>query len=512
LDNLLAMANLTRRQLYRAALAPAILKHAGALQPPPNLLFLISDDHAGYAMGCAGDRHAVTPNLDRLAAEGVRFSHAYCNSPVCTPSRQSLLTGLMPCAAGVTRLPTPLATDKLTLSAHLKKAGYSTGVFGKMHLHRKAESGVFGFDVMMTEDELEREWRRDVPGSPVPEAIRTQTLPWRPLKDHAREWLNAACLPYPRRDAEMLSTYAVHRAGQFLEAHAGRPFALWLSLVEPHSPFDFPIEDRGRFDPKSFQPPKPGPEDAWQIPLCFADLTEDEKRGIAAAYYTSVHFLDRNIGRMLARLAELGLEENTLVVYVGDNGYCLGEHGRIEKHCGFEPAIHVPLLMRMKGRIGPGVRGEFAEMLDIGPTLLDMLNVAPIPGQQGISLRPCLEGRPHPEARTHIVSEYPENEEVYVRTRKWKLIHVSGKRERRDGLVAAQAKPGRRVLLFDLEADPGEQRNVAGRHPDVVRQLQQLALQRFRSVHPDAGAEPRGLALEEALEYYLPPRDEPGRA
>src|SRR2546426_10992907 len=108
---------LTRRTLLQGALAPRGRK--------PNFLFLIADDHAGYVLGADGNRLARTPNLDRVAAEGIRFSRNYCNSPVCTPSRQSILTGQMPHAAGVTRLPTPLSPDKPTIAKQLQKAGYS---------------------------------------------------------------------------------------------------------------------------------------------------------------------------------------------------------------------------------------------------------------------------------------------------------------------------------------------------------------------------------------------------
>ena len=112
----------------------------GATARRPNFLFLLADDHAAYVLGCDGNRLAATPNLDRLASEGTRFSRHFCNSPVCTPSRQSFFTGQLPHTAGVTRLPTPLALDKPTLAKQFKAAGYSTAVFGKMHFNRPASS------------------------------------------------------------------------------------------------------------------------------------------------------------------------------------------------------------------------------------------------------------------------------------------------------------------------------------------------------------------------------------
>ena len=125
----------TRREALASLAAPLARSQAGR---KPNFLFLIADDHAGYVLGADGNRRAPTPNLDRLAQEGARFARHYCNSPVCTPSRQSFFTGQMPSAAGVTVLATRLAEDKPTLAKQLKRAGYHTAVFGKMRFNRPA--------------------------------------------------------------------------------------------------------------------------------------------------------------------------------------------------------------------------------------------------------------------------------------------------------------------------------------------------------------------------------------
>src|SRR5207253_110961 len=130
-------------------------------------------------------------------------------------------------------------------------------------------------------------------------------------------------------------TFFAGRAAQYLAERRDRPFFLMVSFYEPHSPFHFPVEYRGRHKPDEYPVPKAGPEDDWQIPAIFRDLTDREKQGIAAAYHTSVEFLDRNVGRVLAALRELGLEEDTLVIFIGDHGYFLGHHGRFEKHCLF---------------------------------------------------------------------------------------------------------------------------------------------------------------------------------
>ena len=473
----------------------------------PNFLFILGDDHAGYVLGADGNRQAVTPNLDRLAAEGTRFSRAYCNSPVCTPSRQSMLTGQLPHSAGVTRLPTALAEDKPTLARQLRKAGYRTGVVGKMHFNRPSQPGLHGIDDPMLEQDINKAWNAAGAARQPEAGIRTKPQ-WRPFKDPARIWLNAEKLPFPRYDEQMRGTFIARQAASYISAHAREPFALWVSFSEPHSPFDFPIEDRDRFNPKDFEVPKVGPEDAGQIPLIFRALTPEDKQGIIAAYYTSAHFLDRNVGRVLDALKQSGLDENTLVVYLGDNGYSLGQHGRFEKHCCYEPAIRCPLIMRLPGRIRRRVVGDFVEFVDVAPTVLDMVGGEPLPLQHGRSLRPYLEGRKPSSPRDHIFTEYLENEEACVRTAKWKLICCSGRRRRGDGYETDRPTPGRYVRLYDVERDPGEFTDLAKKSPDVVRRLQAVMLDRFRKTHPEASREPAGAAVEAAIDWYLRPRDE----
>jgi choline-sulfatase len=467
----------------------------------------MADDHAAYVHGADGDRLARTPHLDRLAAEGLRFSRHYCNSPVCTPSRQSLLTGQMPHMAGVTQLRTALSEQKPTLARQLREAGYRTAAFGKMHFNRPGAPGLHGFDVCMTEDQMNKAWREKVKPGPLPPGVETQELPWQPFKTPAARWLNADARPYPRTDAEMRGTFIARSACEYLEANAGKPFALWVSLHEPHSPFDFPVEDRGAYRAADFVAPRVGPEDGWQVPLIFRELTDEQKRGIMAAYYTSAHFLDRNLGRVLAKLKELRLEENTLVVYTADHGYCLGHHGRFEKHCGYEPALRVPLIIRWPGRVKPGVVADFTEHLDLGPALLEMLGAPKLPVEHGQALTPYLRGGRPAAPRSHVVIEYLENEEVYVRDARWKFIYGSGRRKRLDGYETDNPTPGRSMRLFDLRSDPGEFRDVSARERKVAERMMALALRRFRATHPEAAAEPRGLAPAEALDFYLPPRD-----
>ena len=480
---------------------------AGQARRKPNFLFILADDHAGYVLGCDGNRDARTPNLDRLAAEGMRFAAHHCNSPVCTPSRQSFLTGQLPHAAGVTLLATPLAIDKPTLARQFQKAGYRTAVFGKMHFNRPAEPGLHGFDVMMTEDEIAKKWAAEVNPGALPADISTKPAQWRPFRDPARIWLNADKLPVARYDEDARGTYIARKAVQYLEENRSRQFALWTSFQEPHSPFDFPIEDRDLFRAVRFVVPHVGPEDAWQIPKIFRDLSDDDKRGIAAAYYTSVAFLDRNVGRVLDALRRLRLEEDTFVVYMADHGYSLGQHGRFEKHCGYEPALRVPLIMRYPGTIQTGVVRDLTESIDVPATIVDMLGLDPLPVTHGQSLRPYLQGRIPQHPRDHIFSEYLENEEAYIKTLEWKYILCSGKRARKDGYEVDNPTPGRYRRLYDLRSDPGEFTDVAQKHPDVLARFEGLMLNRFRATHPDRDSEPQRLSREEAIEFYLRPRD-----
>jgi choline-sulfatase len=412
----------------------------------------------------------------------------------------------MPYSAGVTTLRTSLSPDKPTTAKILQAAGYRTEVVGKMHFNRPGSPGLHGFDRLLTEHEWPKQYGAEVKPRAVPSDIRVKPQ-WRPFKDPARIWLNAEKRPYNRFDEDMPGTFLAREACRRLDELKDTEFALWVSFHEPHSPFDFPIEFRNRFEAADFTPPPVGPDDAPQIPLIFRDLTPDEKRGIIAAYYTSTAFLDRNIGIVLEHLRKLNLEEDTLVVYMPDHGYDLGHHGRFEKHCGYDPAMRVPLMFRFPGRIRRSARvQQFTESVDVPHTILDLLGVDPLPLLHGSSLRPYLEGRKPGRARNSIFSVYLENEEAYVRTDRWKFIHCSGQRRRTDGYETDRPTPGRYMRLYDLKNDPGEFRDVSAKHPEVVRSLRASMLERFLATHPEVEKVPTGDDVER-LEWFLRPRD-----
>ena len=197
----------------------------------PNLLFLMADDHARYVLRCEGNGRAVTPNLDRLAAEG---------SAVWAPLLQlSRLHTLPPVhfhgdscrhAAGVTVLSTPLSEEKPTLAKQLAEAGYQTAVFGKMHFNRPGRPGLHGLATAVTEDVVMQQWKAEAPAQTVPSGIHTKP-PWHPFKDPASVWLNSDKLPYPRYYEGMRSTWVVEQASKYLEDHKDSPFrALGESL------------------------------------------------------------------------------------------------------------------------------------------------------------------------------------------------------------------------------------------------------------------------------------------
>jgi choline-sulfatase len=490
-----------------AALLPccALARGAGAQGGRrPNVLFVMGDDHAPYVMGAYGNRLARTPNLDRLAARGVRFTRAYPNSPVCTPSRQSLITGKLPHAVGVTVLRTPLGEDQLTIAEHLKTFGYRTGAVGKMHFNSNLKHG---FDYRVDQPEY-RAWLKEQALRPLPAGVRVKQPQFKPFVDPARVWLNGEYLPVGRYDEEMAGTYFARRAVEFLEAKNDEPFCLWVSFYEPHSPFDFPIEYAGKFDPNEMPVGEVGPEDARQIPKVFAGLTPEEKQRVVASYYTSVAFMDKNVGLVLDALRRLNLDDNTLVVYVGDHGYNLGHHGRFEKHTFHETAVRAPLVVSFPRRFGQGkVVDGLVEFVDLMPTILDVCGVRHPGGLQGRSLLPLLTGRTK-KGRDYVFSEYLFGwEEAMIRTAEWKFIYSKGDIDRADGYETAYPKPGKQKRLYNVVTDPDEMTNLAGqpKYERVVRALQQKLYERLMATHPQARELPRGVSQEAAIDLLLRP-------
>jgi len=479
----------------------------------PNVLWICADDHAAYVCGAYGNRIVRTPHIDALAAGGMRFDRAFCNSPVCTASRQSFLTGRYPRTIGVTQLSTALPADESTLAELLRDAGYDTAAIGKMHFNSILKHG---FDRRIDMPDHQR-WLQAKGKTAVADGIETQP-PWKPFRDPARVWLNSAVLPFAAVDADMPGTYFAKAASEFLtergksrsgQAGGEQPFFMMVSFYEPHSPYHFPVEYRARHQPDEFSAPAVGPEDDWQIPEIFRDLTAAEKQGIAAAYFTSAEFLDKNVGLVLKALKESGLEQETLVIYTGDHGYMLGQHGRFEKHCSYEPAIRAPLIMRYPGSIKPAnSTTALVEFIDIAPTVLEYCHAKAPAAIQGRSLVPLLDGRAH-RHRREIFIEYAENEEAAVRTENWKLVYITAKRERQDGYSTGRPSPGRTVRLFDLAKDPDEMTNVAERpeHAPLVAELKRALADHLRRTARRPEFILQSDDVDAVIDFALVPRD-----
>ena len=222
-----------------------------------NVVVIIGDDHATSALGAYGNDLIRTPNLDRLASEGTTFFRAYANSPVCTPSRQSLITGRYPHAAGVTLLRTALPAGQVTIAEHLKQQGYRTGVVGKTHFNSNL---THGFDTLIERPDYHA-FQAGLPTRPLPDSLRTRKMPWRPFQDPARIWLNADALPDTTYDAESEGTFFANQAATFIRDNRDTSFLLWVGFFEPHSPFNFPIEYAGTYKPGDITLPETSEED-----------------------------------------------------------------------------------------------------------------------------------------------------------------------------------------------------------------------------------------------------------
>ena len=470
---------------------------------PPNVLWICADDFAPYVSGTYGDPMARTPNLDRLASQGIRFDHAYCSCPLSTPSRMAFLTGRYPRSVGVTLSPTPLPESEVTIGSLLRPAGYEAVAIGKTHYYRPLRSE---FDRRIDHAEY-RLYLDSKPPEPVPPGVRVLG-PWAPFGDPASVWLNAECLPYAP-DAEMSGTFLAGEAAKFLRDEHAKPFFLWVGFYEVHSPFRFPIEFAGRFDPATFPVPEVAPEDIERIPPVFRDLTDDEKRGIIAAYYTSVAYMDRNVGADPRRPRPVGARRRHPGRLQLRPRLPAGQHGRFEKHCCHEEAVRAALLMRLPGVVAPGrATGALVELIDIVPTILDLCDVEIPANVQGRSLLPVLTGQTQ-DHREHVIAEYADNAEAMVRTDRWKLIYSAGNRRRRDGYALGSSLPGPSTRLYDLADDPFETMNVADRpeNRSIVEGLLNVLAEHLVSTDRDPGTVPNTGGVQPILDQCLLPDD-----
>lgn len=486
----------------------------GMPNPLQNIVVILADDHALKVTGAYGNSMIRTPNIDRLTREGVTFNRAYCNAPICSASRASLLTGKYPHATGVNLLFTPFPDEgNITIAEHLQTLGYSTGLMGKTHFNNWAWSHLYedglpkhGFDTLIERSAyrkfLQQKVRRPIPTTtPVYEAGGD--------RQKVAQWMNADYLPQAIWDEDSEGTFYAQQAIQFLRDHQSDPFLLWLAFKEPHHPYYFPLEFANKYDPASLLLPIGSPEDDRWVPQKFKGLTATEKAGIIASYYSSTEYLDKNIGLVLDALDELKLAENTLVVYLSDNGYLLYEHKRFEKHTMWEESIKQPLIIRHP-KVGKGGerRDALVEYVDIVPSLLELIGAEPLTAVQGESFVPVLAGQSTAH-RSFAFSQYLEDNLAMVCTDKWKYMFTTGSRDLGIGYQTGLGPSGIVHRLYDLESDPQEYRNVAKEveNQSILLDLQEKMLARFMKTHPDAASCPQGLSLEGKLVWFCEPRD-----
>lgn len=434
----------------------------------PNVLFIAVDD-LNMDVGAYGHPLVQTPNIDRLAARGVRFDRAYTQFPLCSPSRVSLLTGIRPDVTRVFNLTTDFRTtipDVVTLPQHFKQHGYYSARVGKIfHYGVPSQIGTSGLDDPRSWDHVVNPRGRDTDD----EHLVVNVTPSRGLGS-AVAWLEAEGADEEQTDGKV-ATEAI----RLLEAHRDRPFFLAVGFYRPHSPY---IAPKRYFDLYPLDrvpaPADPGgdlddiPEAAlWTRPPHWSISEMDRRKGIRA-YYASISFMDAQLGRLLDALDRLKLADRTLVVLWSDHGYLLGEHGQWKKQSLFEPAVRVPLIVA-----GPGVtaKGQASprtvELLDLYPTLADLSGL-PMPSQvAGASLRDLLADPAAAWSRPAYTQVRRSADGVTfmgrsVRTERWRYTEWD---------------EGRRgVELYDHDRDSGELTNVAHdpAHADTARRMREL--------------------------------------
>lgn len=479
-----------------------------------NVVVILADDHALNVTGNYGNGIIRSPNIDRLAARGITFDRAYCNAPICSASRASLLTGKYPHATGVNLLFTPFQDEgNTTVAEHLQQRNFRTALFGKTHFNNWIWGSLYenglpkhGFDTLVERSEYQA-WLKMNPPDPVPDSAVYYDRE-RAAGDIG-EWMNARCLPHPVRDAGSEGTFYTEQAIDFIRKNRDQPFFVWLAFKEPHHPYYFPMEFAGKYHAKDMPLPTGSPEDDRWVPEKYRGLTDAEKRGIIAAYYTSTAYMDKNVGLVLDALSTMGLEEETAVLYISDNGYLLNDHKRFEKHTVWEEAVHQPMILRLGKDFRAGQReAALVEYIDVVPTLLDLLGEPPLSEAQGKSFASVLRGNTE-QHREFTFSEYLEDNLAMVCTEEWKYMFTTGRRDLGIGYQTGYGPSGIVHRLYNLRLDPAESKDLSKdpAYAEILTGMQKRMLEVFRQTHPDATACPQSLTPEGQLVWFCEPRD-----
>jgi len=450
---------------------------------PPNVLLVYTDDHAQWAVGAYGNREVYTPNMDRLAADGMRFTQGF-TKPVCSPSRAMLLTGQYSHRLGIpdyipygnpVHVDNGLPAGTPTIASLLHPAGYATGLVGKWHLGygEKYYPSRFGFDFA----EL------FLYAPPRKQYDNTGGVP---------HFLDGRAVPKIGKSADSeadLTTKLADRAIHFVRTNAERPFFLYLSFYRPHLQWlPVPDEDYARYKDRPLSVP--------DLPADSA-LSKEQLVEMRRQYYANITCADRNLGRVLGTLDDLDLADDTLVVFIGDNGYMVGQHGLFGKGNGWLPSINdegrptsalgrrpnmfdnsvlVPFVVRWPGVVRVGSTCDaLVSTIDVLPTLAEVAGVETPERIDGRSLLPLLRGETDVTWRDAYSDTYDmiyngnDGEKPFmrmIRTDDWKLVLVFDE-------AGKPLDGGSRHELFDLRSDPGELSNLYG-EPRVRATRQQL--------------------------------------
>ena len=455
-----------------AAFTTGLLPHLNAKAADRyNVLFIVVDDLRPL-LGCYGHTEMHTPNIDRLAERGTLFRRAYCQYPLCNPSRTSMITGLRPEASGIVTNSEnfrALLPDVVTLPQHFKTQGYHTQCIGRvLHIHELQND--------------KRAW-----------SVRSWGPVWIPFnKSTTPSWQALDVADHELRDGQ-----TAEKAAEILEILAkfrNQPFFLALGFYKPHLPYNAPQKYYDLYNSQTFNihvdsmTPEGAPRIArtdWNeirpyqdLPSGVGTVPDAKTLELTRAYAASTSYTDALVGRVLGQLDALNLTENTIVVFAGDHGYHLGEHGTWGKNTLFEVSAHSPLIISIPGQ-QPSQTDAFAELVDIYPTLCDACEL-PVPSElEGLSLMPVISQQTHPW-KTAAFSDLWRHRIRGRSIRTEQYRYTEWGHEARN-----EAERGRE--LYDYDADPNETVNIADfpENTELVAHLSERLHAGWRGALPD---------------------------
>jgi iduronate 2-sulfatase len=476
-----------------------LLASTATAAEPLNVLFIASDDLSAR-LGCYGDVQAKTPNLDRLAKQGVRFDRAYCQTPLCNPSRASFLTGLRPDTVRVYENDTHFretVPDVVTLPQTFQRAGYQTARVGKLyHYNVPASIGTDGFDDLPSWDKTVNPRGRDKDDE---ESIFTLTPD---AKGSLRFGGTLSWLAADGTDAEQTDGMIADTAIKLLGDLKAKPFFLGVGFFRPHTPYVAPKAWFEQYPLGSLKPPRA--PDGWlaTVPAAARDhrkpqedgLSDEHRQKAIQAYYASISFMDAQVGKVLDGLDKLGLTSKTIVVFLSDHGYQLGEHELWQKRSLYEWSLRVPLIVSVPGNPANGQTAKSpVELVDLHATLAELCGL-PAPKTDGTSVAAQVR---HPDQPTNrpAYSQIARTDNAIPRERKVEQVTYHGHTIRTDRHRYIEWDDGTKgAELYDELADPEELNNLVNdpKHAATVAKLKSQLAAKFPSRRPHELPSPRG--------------------